>query len=209
MADNPGGGFYAKAYGLSEQDTPQYYADWASTYDHELVNGKGYAMPRRCAEAIDQYVPDRDTIIADLGCGTGLLGGRLKQLGYTIIDGVDYSPEMLTEAAKTGAYRMLAEANLNEPFAAADGTYGAVAVMGVFSFGHVYPAALDEMRRIVEPSGHIIIGVNEKFVEEGSLTAKLDQMVADHLIELVADEYGDHMPGSGVNGWVYVARRVG
>ena len=132
----------------------------------------------------------------------------MRDLGHQTIDGIDYSPEMLAEAEKTGAYRSLWSADLNEPLAINDGAYGAVAVMGVFSFGHVYAAALDEFRRILAPGGQMIIGVNEVFVEEGSLVAKLDQMHADGLLDVHVREYGEHMPASEVNGWVYVAQRV-
>ena len=200
--------YYERAYSIQEHETKDFYAQWAATYDEELVGGRGYAMPGRCAAAFDAHVADRSAPVIDLGCGTGLLASRLRDLGHQTIDGIDYSPEMLAEAEKTGAYRSLWSADLNEPLAVSDGAYGAVAIMGVFSFGHVYAAALDEFRRILAPGGQMIIGVNEVFVEEGSLVAKLDQMHADGLLDVHVREYGEHMPASQVNGWVYVAQRV-
>jgi predicted TPR repeat methyltransferase len=201
--------YYEKAYSIQEHETKGFYAQWAATYDEELIGGRGYAMPGRCAAAFADHVDDRSTPVIDLGCGTGLLASRLRDLGHSTIDGIDYSPEMLAQAEKTGAYRALWSADLNEPLEVDDGAYGAVAIMGVFSFGHVYAAALDEFRRILAPGGQMIIGVNEVFVEEGSLVAKLDQMHADGLLDVHVREYGEHMPASDVNGWVYVARRVG
>ncbi len=201
------GGFYHRAYGIEEDETKDFYADWAATYDDELVDGKGYAMPRRCDEAFARHLHDHDAAIIDLGCGTGLLGARLAARGHRVIDGIDFSPEMLEQARATGAYRDLWSADLNDPMGIDDGTYAAVAVMGVFSFGHVYADALEEMVRILAPGGPLVIGVNEVFVEEGSLPAKLDQLEASGVIEIVEREYGDHMPASGVKGWVYVARR--
>lgn len=200
-------GLYHRAYDLVDGETQAFYAEWAATYDEELVGGKGYALPARCSDAFDRHVPDRSTSVIDLGCGTGLLGSRLAALGFGTLDGIDYSPEMLERAAETGAYRSLWSADLNEPLDLPDGAYGAAAVMGVFSFAHVYADALDEMHRIVAPGGTLIIGVNEVFVEEGSLVAKLDGMYRDGMFELVEQAYGDHMPASGVNGWVYVLRR--
>jgi len=200
--------FYERAYDIEEHETKGFYAEWAATYDEELVGGRGYAMPGRCAAAFTSHVTDRSVPVIDLGCGTGLLGARLAELGHTSIDGIDYSPEMLEQATKTGAYRSLWSADLNQPLDIADGTYGAVAVMGVFSFGHVYAAALDEFRRILAPGGQLVIGVNEVFVDEGSLVAKLGQMEADGLLDVHVREYGAHMPASDVNGWVYVAERT-
>lgn len=58
-----------------------------------------------------------------MGCGTELLGARLGELGYTSIHGVDYSPEMLGVAERTGAYRSLWPAYLNEALAIDDHAY--------------------------------------------------------------------------------------
>lgn len=199
--------FYERAYSIEEHETKDFYAQWAATYDEELVGGRGYAMPGRCADAFAAHV-DPSAAVLDLGCGTGLLASRLAELGHEAIDGIDYSPEMLTEAEKLGVYRNLWALDLNEPLDLADGAYGAVAAMGMFSFGHVDPGSLDEFRRVLAPGGQLVIGVNEVYNAEGSLVAKLDQMEADGLLDIHVREYGAHMPASEVNGWVYVARRV-
>ncbi|MEM9202326.1 MAG: class I SAM-dependent methyltransferase [Actinomycetota bacterium] len=199
--------FYERAYTIADDETKEFYAQWAATYDEELVGGRGYAMPGRCADAFARHV-DPAASVLDLGCGTGLLAARLHEHGHETIDGIDYSPEMLAEAAKTGVYRRLWAADLNEPLELADAAYDAVAAMGMFSFGHVDPAALDEFRRVLAPEGALVIGVNEVYNAEGSLVAKLDQMHADGLLDVHVREYGAHMPASEVNGWVYVARRT-
>ncbi|MEO0492312.1 MAG: class I SAM-dependent methyltransferase [Actinomycetota bacterium] len=199
--------FYERAYSIEGHETKDFYAQWAATYDEELVGGRGYAMPGRCEDAFATHV-DPSASVLDLGCGTGLLAVRLAAVGHTIIDGIDYSPEMLAEAEKTGAYRRLWAADLNEPLDLPDATYGAVAAMGMFSFGHVEPAALDEFRRVLVPGGQLIIGVNEVYNAEGSLVAKLDQMEHDGELDVHVREYGAHMPASEVNGWVYVAQRT-
>jgi len=201
-------GFYHQAYDITEERTKQFYADWAATYDKELVDGRDYAQPARCADAFERHLAPGGEPIADLGCGTGLLGRTLSERGYTTLDGVDYSPEMLALARATGLYRRLWSADLNEALDIPNGTYAGVAAMGVFSFGHVYADALDEMMRILRPGGVLIIGVNEVFVNEGTLTPKIDGLAAAGTAEVAESGYGDHMPESGVNGWVYVLRRT-
>lgn len=199
--------FYEKAYSIGEHETKDFYSQWAATYDEELVDGRGYAMPLRCRAAFAEHVTDTTTPVIDLGCGTGLLGRELAALGFGTIDGIDYSPEMLDQARQLGIYRDLWSADLNDPLDIAEGAYGAVAAMGVFSFGHVYADALEEMCRILTPGGMLIIGVNEVFVGEGTLVPKLEALEAAGVIEIVVRDYGAHMPASEVNGWVFVARR--
>ena len=50
-----------------------------------------------------------------MGCGTGLVGQALKELGYTSIVGVDASSGMLETAGKKEAYRELKELFLGQP----------------------------------------------------------------------------------------------
>lgn len=199
--------FYERAYGIEEHETKGFYSAWAATYDEEL-GGRGYAMPGRCRAAFDHHVPDRSTPVIDLGCGTGLLGRELADLGFETLDGIDYSPEMIARAGEIGIYRDLWSADLNEPLDIADGAYGAVAAMGVFSFGHVSADALDEICRIITPGGKLVIGVNEVFVDDGTLVPKLERLAADGVLTLDLREYGAHMPASEVNGWVFVATRT-
>lgn len=200
--------FYEKAYGIEEHQTKDFYAQWAATYDEELVAGRGYAMPQRCRDAFATHVPDTDVPVIDLGCGTGLLGSQLADLGFSTLDGIDYSPEMLAQAQQLDIYRALWAADLNEPLEIDDGAYGAVAAMGVFSFGHVHADALAEMSRILAPGGILVVGVNEVFVDQGTLVPQLERLEAEGTLEILSREYGAHMPASEVNGWVYVARRA-
>ena len=206
--DRPISSFSERAYTIKEHETKEFYSAWAASYDEDLVDGRGYAMPARCRDAFDRHVTDRTTPVIDLGCGTGLLGRELAKLGFDIIDGIDYSPEMIKNARATEIYRNLWSADLNDPLDIVDGAYGAVAAMGVFSFGHVYADALDEICRIIMPGGALIIGVNDVFVGENTLVPKLEGLDADGIISLDVREHGAHMPASGVDGWVFVATRA-
>ena len=156
------------------------YDRWAASYDTELIDENGYAQPRRCAEMLSRYLTDRNAEILDIGCGTGLSGAALAEAGYGVIDGCDFSAGMLEKARATGLYRRLFGADLNAPpLDAADGAYAAAVAVGVFGFGHIQPACLDEILRIVSPGAPLVIGLNEHFYEDGALTAKLDALAAD------------------------------
>ena len=198
----------ANSYQLrSDEETQSYYDRWAATYDDEL-SAQGYAQPIRCAAALADRVADRSLPVLDAGCGTGLSGVALRAQGFSVIDGCDFSTEMLARAEALGIYRTLFEANLNEPIAVPDDSYGGVAAVGVFSFGHIQAEALDQLARVTRPGGAVVIGINAKFYDEGSVPARLERLEAEGVLTDVVHEHGDHIPGFDMTGWVMTATVV-
>ena len=190
-------------------ETRDLYDRWADTYDTELIDENDYAQPRRCAEMLSRYLADRGAEILDIGCGTGLSGAALSEAGYRIVDGCDFSPGMLAKARETGLYRRLFEADLNAPpLDAADRAYKAAAAVGVFSFSHVHPDALDEILRVLAPGAPLVIGLNEHYYDDGALSEKLNALGAANRIDLLAEEHGDHIRGTGMTGWVIAVRKT-
>jgi len=203
--------FFETAYTLKNaEQTKAHYADWAEVYDLEVAEEKGYRQPERCANALLATGLDKDSVILDVGCGTGLSGKALGDAGFTNLDGCDLSPEMLEKADQTGFYQRLFETNLNEPpLDAADGQYAAATCVGVFSFGHVMPDAIDEVLRILKPGGILVIGLNDHYYEEGSFPSKLDALVDDGRIEILSREHGLHLENvEGSTGWVIASRKI-
>jgi predicted TPR repeat methyltransferase len=100
------------------------YAEWAPTYDDDVFGTLGFTGTRRIVELLAGFSPV-DSSIIDLGCGTGAAGGWLAELGFTIVDGIDVSPEMLEVARAKGAYRRLLVADLTRPLPIEDSAYQA------------------------------------------------------------------------------------
>ncbi len=207
MSDKPG---LDNAYELeTAEQTLAHYRAWAQTYDREVGEENGYAQPARTAEALARHVTPSQTAVLDAGCGSGLSGLALVAAGFGPVDGCDFSPEMLELARAKGIYRELWEADLNQPLRTiADGAYDAVTAVGVFSFGHVAPEACRQLLRVTKPGGWLVIALNEKYWDKGDLAAELDRLETGGRIEVVSREYGDHLPGHGLNGWVIVARKT-
>ncbi len=195
--------FLSKAYTLkSGAETEAFYGKWAESYDEELA-AQGYAQPRRCADALLEQTSDRMAPIIDIGCGTGLSGQALSDAGFNEIDGCDFSQEMLEKAAQRKIYRSLFLVNLNRPpLPSEDQTYAAAMAVGVFSYGHVSPDALDEILRVLKAGASLIIGVNDHFYEEGSLRAKVDDLAGQDRLKVHRWEHGEHIPGAELDGWV-------
>ncbi len=194
---------FDRAYTVTtNEETRGLYDAWATTYDDDLTGG-GYAQPGRVAETMFRLGVEASATILDIGCGTGLSGVALAEVGYVAVDGCDYSTGMLEVAEKTTAYRRLFEADLHKPPIDADtSAYDAVAVVGVFGFAHVQPDALTEMFRPLRPGGTLVIGVNGPYYDTGSLGEEFDRLETTGIIGPVTAELGDHIPGRGVPGWV-------
>ena len=93
-----------------------------------------------------------DIRILDAGCGTGIIGEKLQEYGYTNVDGLDISPEMLKIAEKKGLYKK----TYCEPLAKdhklpiLDGEYDSLICVGTITPNHVKADALDEILRLVK-----------------------------------------------------------
>ena len=201
--------YWDTAYDLQTSDqTLALYANWASVYDHEIGHEGGYAMPTRCAAAMREYVSPDGRHILDTGCGTGLSGQALKAAGYSDIHGCDFSNEMLAKAQTKNCYGRLFYADLDKKIDAPDASYDGVACVGVFSFGHVSPDCLDEILRVVKVNGVVVIGLNQKYFEEGALVKKIERLGRQAKAEELHREFGQHLSRKGMRGWVITLRRM-
>ena len=114
-------------------DKTDLYDKWASTYDEDLINDLGYVADQKACEILSELVTDTSAYILDAGCGTGLVGGRLRSAGYQNIDGSDFSTGMLAKAKDTNAYNNLFQHDLTKPLAL-KAPYEALIAVGVFGF---------------------------------------------------------------------------
>ncbi|MCB1000367.1 MAG: class I SAM-dependent methyltransferase [Ilumatobacteraceae bacterium] len=144
------------------------YARWAATYETGFVTDRRYGYPEQVVSVFAEHglagVGEGDAVV-DVGCGTGLAGVALRRRAAVAVDGLDISPEMLQHAASkqhdgVPVYRELIEVDLTQPLRIESGTYAGVVSVGTFTHGHVGPASLDEVLRIVRPGGVAAIGIN-------------------------------------------------
>jgi len=150
----------------SADELAQAYAAWSNAYDRETAVS-GYCLPFVITSWVARYVPRDAGALLDAGCGTGLSGPYLRALGYTNIDGLDLSEEMLALAAARGVYRELRRATLGETLPWPDDHFAAFFSTGVFTEGHAPASSLDELARITRPGGHAIFTVRDTVLRSG------------------------------------------
>jgi predicted TPR repeat methyltransferase len=150
------------AYGLqSVEDNRRLYAAWAQTYDCDFADHMGYVLPARVADIFATAAGVVKTgCVLDVGAGTGLVGQRLAFHGFTRVDGVDISSEMLAVAASKGCYNSMIEGDLLGCLPIAADTYDFIISAGTFTHGHVGAEALDELLRIARPGAIFCLSIN-------------------------------------------------
>jgi trans-aconitate methyltransferase len=135
----------------SPADAVDVYREWAADYDDDVFGTLAFTGTNRIVELFALHQPERSAPVVDLGCGTGAAGARLREHGFTTVDGIDISPEMLQIAAGRNAYRQLLAADLTAPVPGPGGAYGGSVSAGTFTSGHVGPEAIPELVRILQP----------------------------------------------------------
>ena len=176
----------------SLQDISEAYGVWAKTYDQDLLDNFGYQAPARSVDLLRKYLLNKEAVVLDAGCGTGLVGQLLVKAGGVQIDGADYSESMLAEAQSKQCYQNLQQVDLNQPLDYETASYDAVICIGTFTLGHVQPKALREMVRVTKTGGVICFTVRDEFwlkSDFGRLLNELEQSGQVELIELQTIDY--------------------
>ena len=89
------------------------FDDYADRFDHALVDKLGYRVPELLEAALRATGRTSFDKAVDLGCGTGLIGERLRPLCGDL-EGIDLSAEMLRKAEARGDYNRLVKGDIAE-----------------------------------------------------------------------------------------------
>ncbi len=142
------------------------YNRWAGEYDTDL-KALGYNAPRGGAELLASRVADKGARVLDAGAGTGLVGEELHRVGFERITALDMSPGMLAQAEQKSVYEELVVGELGKPLPFETGQFAGVTCIGVLTFGHAPPEALDELVRVTAAGGPVIFSMRTDYYTDG------------------------------------------
>lgn len=202
MPDKP---FLSKVYDLKGDGVRDYYDHWAETYEAEIT-ANAYATPARCAEALSATGLAKTAPILDFACGTGLSGEALQAEGFRVMDGVDLSDAMLTKARAKNIYRTLTKVQADAPPPVAPNTYQAITAIGAIGPGAAPAEAIAPLVAALPSGGYFVISLNDVALDTPKFPAALDAQA--HLMALISEQRGAHLPGIDVMSTVYVFRRT-
>ena len=188
------------------EDIMKHYDMWGDKYDKDMVEWN-YTGPQETVNIFKKYALSKDIKIFDAGCGTGLVGIKLKKFGYTNIDGADLSKKLLDLIPK-GFYNKLEQIDLNKPLNKKSNIYDAVLCVGTFTFGHVKPPALDELIRVVKNKGLICFTVNEGIYEEYGFDKKIKELSDKKAWDIKEFFKSHYIASKDVNAWLCLAKIV-
>ena len=174
-----------RAYSLkTPEEAKTLYRDWAVSYDQHLEQGLHYIAPAGIAQFLANALADRTALILDVGCGTGLVGAYLVSHGYSAIDGLDFSAEMLSQARSKQVYQTLIQGDLNTVLDISDQTYDAGISCGTFTHGHVEADALDEILRVLKPGGYFACTIHREVWQTAGFENKFSELMASGVADL-------------------------
>ncbi|MDE0305879.1 MAG: methyltransferase domain-containing protein [Albidovulum sp.] len=143
----------------------RYYDGWAPSYDTKFADAEGYVYPAAVASRFLEIADAGDSPVADIGCGTGLVGTKFKGAAFEI-DGFDISPGMIREAEKKGVYGKLVELDLLDRKDLPVDKYGGLVSCGTFTLGHLGPDGLMNSLVLAKRGALCVFGINARHFEQ-------------------------------------------
>ena len=190
------------------EETMNLYNDWSldDKYNQDMIDW-AYSGPDEVVNAFAKHAENKNISILDAGCGSGLVGKKLSQTGFSMLDGADISAGLMKTIPK-GIYSNLFKIDLNKPLNFPDSHYDAILCVGTFTYGHVRAKALEEFTRVVKPGGLIGFTINEGVYAKHGFQSLLEGMVLQ--LKLVELEFflSDYLASKEVGAWLGIYRVV-
>lgn len=135
------------------------FDSFAASFDAKL-SSLNYRAPQLVADALRECLPPpaRQFHIADVGCGTGLVGPLVRDWAHRLA-GCDLSVGMLRQARQRGVYDVLHKAELVHYLDTQPDTFGVIVSADTLCyFGDLRPV-VKAARRALRESGHLVFTV--------------------------------------------------
>lgn len=145
---------------ITSQEIGEKYNQWADTYN-DTVSEWDYRSPRQVAQLVHTHRSLEGKFL-DAGCGTGLSGRALRELGVQPLTGIDISPASLKLAEQTQVYSQLEQLDMMQlPLPFDRDEFVGVSCVGVMSYLPNTEDILREFCRLVCRDGLIVFTQRE------------------------------------------------
>ena len=196
-----------KVYKDEYKNPKDLYREWADTYDNELAQNE-YITPIRTAKALATFASEKSTPILDFGCGTGLSAEALISCGFSSIDGIDISSEMIEIARGKSIYRKLECFNPDKGIPVKQNEYSIITAIGVISVGAAPITIFDQVFDLLPQNGLFAFSCNEHSLMNPEYSLKVEQTVEEKKAEQLFCELGPHILKRDLKSMVYVIKKL-
>jgi SAM-dependent methyltransferase len=174
------------------------YREWSDTYEATVQDEMDLRLLRR-VRAVEWAKVER---ALDLACGTGRIGHWLRGQGVAVLDGVDFTTEMLDRARARGVYRSLFVADVRDTGLAAGGYDLVTQVLADEHLPDLRPLYA-EAWRLTRPGGaFVLVGYHPHFLMSG-IPTHFDGPGGEPLaIRSYVHLLSDHVKAAHAAGWV-------
>jgi SAM-dependent methyltransferase len=192
------------ARGYRTVDVRSGYGEWVATYEQTVED----AMDIHLLEGLREVPWQSVQRAADLGCGTGRTGARLRERGIASIDGVDLTPAMLDRARARQVYERLIEADVSST-GLDPGAYDLVTTCLVDEHLADLRPLYVEARRLARPDGvYILVGFHPHFIMASGMPTHYDSASGEAVaIETYVHLLSDHVSAGLAAGWTLIEMR--
>jgi SAM-dependent methyltransferase len=173
------------------------YREWSPTYERTVED----EMDLRLLGRMKTVAWAASAAALDLACGTGRIAAWLRSQGVAILDGVDFTAEMLERARVRGIYRALYERDIRDT-GLAGGSYDLVTeVLADEHLPDLHPL-YGEAWRLTRPGGaFVLVGYHSHFLMSGIPThfdrAGHEPVAVESYVHLLSD----HVKAAQAAGW--------
>lgn len=172
----------------NSENVDQYYDQWAEAYDHDLIDRMGYIVPKCTVDVFKKHQLDNNSLILDIGAGTGIVGECLQSFDYTNIEALDFSKGSVAPALAKDIYQKYHIETLGKQLEIESDSYDAIIGVGVFGPTHAPAHSFDELIRITKPQGLIVFTMREQeMLPEDDFAKMITKLEEDNKWELVEE----------------------
>ncbi|WP_375451512.1 class I SAM-dependent DNA methyltransferase [uncultured Devosia sp.] len=149
-------GASSAAAGTAEGYVEALFDQYAPGFEAALVDRLDYRVPELLDGLLDETMAelgiDKFAAALDLGCGTGLMGARLRAK-VARLEGIDLSAAMIAETRRKGIYDYLEKAELTQYLARRDAQADLITAADVFIYCGALPPVLAAVGPALRPGG--------------------------------------------------------
>ncbi len=150
---------------------------YASDFEQALVQRLGYVVPDRLAEMLGAELAEQGVAMlargADLGCGTGLMGERVRGL-LSHLEGVDLSRAMVEKTASKGIYDRVKQGGLEDYLKEFPDALDLISAADVLMYCGALAPVFKGVKKALRGGGYFVFSVERHHGEE-------DQVLRDSL----------------------------